>query len=90
MDAMPEGGHVTFALEQTPDAAVLKVRDTGSGVPPELHEKLFRPFFTTKTRGTGLGLSICKKILDAHEGSIRISSEPGRGTEVVLSLPQVS
>jgi signal transduction histidine kinase len=89
-DAMPQGGRITLNLEQTPDAEILKVADTGPGVPPDKREKLFRPFFTTKARGTGLGLSICKKIMDAHEGSIWIAREKRSGTEVVLSLPRVS
>jgi two-component system sensor kinase FixL len=89
-DAMPEGGQVILTLQRTPDADILKVRDTGPGVPLPLQKKLFRPFFTTKTRGTGLGLSICKKILDAHEGSIWINGEQRNGTEVVLSLPRIS
>jgi PAS domain S-box-containing protein len=88
LDAMPAGGEVKFGLKETPDAAVLQVQDTGVGVPTELHGRLFRPFFTTKTRGTGLGLSICKKIMDAHEGSIRIASHEGQGTKVVLTFPR--
>jgi PAS domain S-box-containing protein len=89
-DAMPQGGQVTLTLEQTAEADILKITDSGPGVPPHLVDKLFRPFFTTKTRGTGLGLSICKKIVDAHEGSIWIDSERRGGTEVVISLPRVT
>jgi len=88
VDAMPQGGQITFRLDERPDATTISVSDTGSGVPPDHQRKLFRPFFTTKTRGTGLGLSICKKIIDAHEGSIEVSSQVGRGTTVTLVLPR--
>lgn len=86
-DAMPSGGEVEFILGQTNEAASVTVRDNGPGVSPEVLRKLFRPFFTTKTRGTGLGLSICKKIVDAHEGSIHIESELGRGTRISMVFP---
>lgn len=86
-DAMPEGGQITFSLDETPDGDILRIKDTGPGVHPELRKKLFRPFFTTKTRGTGLGLSICKKIVDGHDGSIRISSDQKKGFQVELTFP---
>ena len=54
----------------------------------EVREKLFTPFFTTKEDGTGLGLVTSKKIIDAHNGQIRVDSEPGRGTRFSISLPQ--
>lgn len=90
VDAMPSGGKIRFKLDHTPDFARVSIEDTGAGVPPEFHTRLFRPFFTTKTRGTGLGLSICKKIVDAHEGTIQVSSEQGNGTEVTLSFPLIA
>ena len=54
----------------------------------DVREKLFTPFFTTKEDGTGLGLVTSKKIIDAHNGQIRVDSEPGRGTQFSISLPQ--
>jgi signal transduction histidine kinase len=66
---------------------VLEVVDNGVGISPEELERIFLPFFTTKPTGTGLGLAIVKKIVDLHAGEVRVTSEPGRGTRVVISLP---
>jgi two-component system sensor histidine kinase AtoS len=65
----------------------VEVRDTGEGIEEENLGKLFRPFFTTKTQGTGLGLAIAQKIVEDHEGTITVSSEPGRGTVTAIELP---
>ncbi|MDD4101228.1 MAG: ATP-binding protein [Kiritimatiellae bacterium] len=67
------------------------VSDTGEGVPPELQEKIFKSFFTTKPRGkgTGLGLSITRAILSEHNGQIRLASEPGNGSTFSLLFPQM-
>ncbi len=66
---------------------VFRVADTGPGVPEELREKLFEPYFTTKSSGTGLGLAICRRIVEAHGGVIELeSSRPGR-TVFRLKLP---
>jgi signal transduction histidine kinase len=65
----------------------VRVRDNGSGIPADKIDRIFNPFFTTKEKGTGLGMAICKKIVEAHEGSIDVVSEAGRGTELVVSLP---
>jgi PAS domain S-box-containing protein len=69
--------------------AELSVADTGTGIPPEAQAKLFEPFFTTKDpgKGTGLGLSIAYAILQQHEGTIRVASEPGRGSTFTLLIP---
>ena len=88
VEAMSEGGEICYTFGQGPGFATIIVADKGCGIPPEFQDQLFRPFFTTKTRGTGLGLPICKKIMDAHAGSITISSEVDRGTEVTLRFPK--
>lgn len=68
-------------------AVVIDVVDDGPGVPPDLSDRIFNPFFTTKTTGTGLGLPIVRKIVDAHDGRIDLTSEPGRGTRFRITLP---
>ncbi len=66
---------------------IVEVTDTGPGVPPELTDKIFSAFFTTKPQGSGLGLAIVRKIVDAHDGRIDLTSRPGAGTTFRVSLP---
>jgi len=66
---------------------VVTVADTGPGVEPEELRTLFQPFRTTKEGGLGIGLFQCKRILEAHRGTIHIESEVGRGTSVRIELP---
>jgi len=68
-------------------AVVIDVIDDGPGVSTELSDKIFNPFFTTKTTGSGLGLPIVRKIVDAHDGRIDLSSTPGQGTRFRVTLP---
>jgi signal transduction histidine kinase len=69
------------------DCVEVAVSDTGKGIPPDDHKKIFQPFFTTKHRGTGLGLPICQRIVEQHGGFIYIESELGKGTTVTVRLP---
>ncbi len=69
--------------------AVVRVRDTGPGIPREHLDKLFHPFFTTKTHGSGVGLSMAKKIVDSHRGLIDVASRVGEGTTFTVRLPMV-
>ena len=63
------------------------VRDSGPGIPADVRERIFTPFFTTKARGTGLGLPTAKRIVEAHGGSIAVRCPPGGGTTVEVALP---
>ena len=65
----------------------ISVADTGSGLPPEAAENLFRPFFTTKAHGMGVGLSICRTIVESHGGYIRTEPNVGGGTVFRFTLP---
>jgi signal transduction histidine kinase len=77
-----------FAGIQPPTPAVLvEVADDGPGVPADLTDRIFNPFFTTKVTGTGLGLAIVRKIVDAHDGRIDVSSSPEAGTRFRVTLP---
>jgi signal transduction histidine kinase len=68
----------------------ITVEDTGAGIPPEVLPRVFEPLFSTKSFGTGLGLATVKQIVEQHGGNIRISSEPKKGTRVVIQLPLAS
>ncbi len=66
---------------------VIRIEDNGAGIAEEDMERVFEPFFTRKSKGTGLGLTICKELIDLHNGKIRIESESGKGTSIIVSLP---
>jgi signal transduction histidine kinase len=68
-------------------SATVRLRDNGAGISPQKMERIFNPFFTTKDAGTGLGMAISKKIVEAHEGTIEVSSQVGQGTEFRVALP---
>lgn len=98
----PEGGLLKVALRRSPQgsapacedngfsaagAVEVQISDTGHGIEPELLERVFNPFFTTRPKGTGLGLAIVHKIVEAHRGTLDVESEPGRGTTFTFMLP---
>ncbi len=102
-EAMPHGGGISvrtgfvnsveseaFGLKDAPDGIVrVSVQDTGIGMTPEVKEKLFQPFFSTKTdtQAAGLGLSLVSRIVDQHKGAVRVESQVGRGSTVSLYFP---
>ncbi len=93
MDAMPGGGTLHIELAQRGDQNIVTFTDTGQGMPPEVLEKIFEPFYTTKTSdgekrgGTGLGLATSSDIVRSHGGHLGVESAPERGTRFVLRLP---
>ncbi|MGQ0763551.1 MAG: hybrid sensor histidine kinase/response regulator [Acidobacteriota bacterium] len=88
VDAMPEGGRLTLSAAEVNGAIELAVRDTGTGMSPEVRSRVFDPFFTTKGKaGMGLGLAVCYGIIQRHGGVIEIESEPGQGTTFLIKLP---
>jgi len=86
-DAMPNGGILRISIMESGGSVNLAFEDSGEGIQPDNLPKLFAPYFTTKNRGIGLGLAIAKRVIESHKGSIDISSTPGRGTCVRVSLP---
>lgn len=88
LQAMPDGGRIHIRTRAVGGHSVeLSVTDTGMGIPQEKLERIFVPFFTTKTKGTGLGLSVVQKIVENHGGHIEVTSEVGVGTTFRITLP---
>jgi PAS domain S-box-containing protein len=87
--AMPDGGMLRIALAPADEIVQLTIADTGHGIPREAIQRIFEPFFTTKEfgKGTGLGLTVVKDIVEEHQGSITVKSEPGAGTAFTILLP---
>ncbi|HEY1600240.1 MAG TPA: ATP-binding protein, partial [Pirellulales bacterium] len=85
--AMPAGGQLVVSTEATPRGVALHLIDTGGGMDERTRSKVFQAFYSTKSGGSGLGLPIARKIVEAHGGSIRVESEPGRGTQFTMELP---
>ncbi len=87
MDAMPEGGKLTIASKQWSDNVEFTFTDTGSGISKEIIDKIWVPLFTTKAKGMGLGLAICKRMVEAHGGSVFAKSKVGTGTTFTIKIP---
>ena len=85
--AMQGKGRIRVVVSVEDATCRISFADTGPGIPPAVREKLFTPFFTTKSRGTGLGLPTVKRLVDAHGGEVTVDCPPGGGTTVVVSLP---
>jgi signal transduction histidine kinase len=88
IQAMPDGGTVTIEATHENGMALISVKDTGSGIPEEDKNKIFKPLFTTKSKGQGFGLSVCKRLVEAHsDGSIAFESEVGKGSKFTVKVP---
>jgi len=90
-EAMPHGGRLEIATEFDPrtEQGIVRVKDTGSGIPADVVPRIFDPFFTTKEdqNRTGLGLAVAQGIVEQHAGEIAVASSPGQGTEFRVALP---
>jgi signal transduction histidine kinase len=75
-------GHLAIAIYQKDRHVIVEISDTGSGIPPEIQDKIWLPFFTTKPigEGSGLGLDIVRSIIDKHQGRVELASQPGHTT----------
>jgi PAS domain S-box-containing protein len=87
IEAMPNGGKIIMIIEEEMGNLVIKITDTGLGIPEEKINNLFRPFQSTKASGMGLGLTYCKNTVEAHGGSISVKSEQGKGTTFTINIP---
>jgi len=87
LQATPPDGRVEVEVAASEAGARVTVRNTGSGIPLDIRERIFQPFFTTKATGTGLGLAIARQIVDAHRGRIEVVSDGVSETTFVVELP---
>ncbi len=85
--AMTEDGELMIKTERLGKDAVIRISDTGSGIAKDKLERIFDVFYSSKSNGTGLGLPIARKIIEGHGGTIKVNSEPGKGTSFAISLP---
>jgi two-component system, NtrC family, sensor histidine kinase HydH len=92
IQAMPHGGHLTVSTHPGPrgQGGQIRFQDDGEGIEPEALNKILNPFFTTKEKGSGLGLPIVKSIIEAHQGSLEISSAGGDGTSITMTIPALT
>ncbi len=88
-EAMPRGGTLSVRTSQEDSRVLIRIHDTGTGIPEEIRGKIFEAFFTTKqkVKGVGLGLSVCYGIIKDHGGDIKVESQEGKGTTFAISLP---
>jgi PAS domain S-box-containing protein len=89
IEAMPQGGTLKISCNTADEGVVVAVEDSGVGIAPEEHSRIFSPYYTTKAKGTGLGLSGARRIVRSHGGEIDFESEAGHGTKFFIHLPMV-
>jgi two-component system NtrC family sensor kinase len=87
VEAMPDGGELRVCTQQSNGAIRVNFTDTGGGIPPEIVDHIFEPFFSTKAKGTGLGLAVSHQIVTGHGGSLEATSIPGQGSTFTVQLP---
>ena len=87
MQAMKENGRLEVIIQEIENQAVISLKDNGPGIPLELQQQIFDPFYTTRTQGTGLGLAVVKAVATAHGGDVKLVSTPGKGSIFNIVLP---
>ncbi|MCA8950458.1 MAG: two-component sensor histidine kinase [Planctomycetes bacterium] len=86
-DATPAGGQIMVSTTPDDGHVLVRVTDTGAGIAPELHERVFEPYVSTKKSGTGLGLATVRRVVAEHGGTLTMESEVGKGTQFTMRLP---
>ena len=87
LEATETGDRIVLATGSQDEQVWFSIQDTGKGMTPEVKEKIFHPFFTTKDKGTGLGLAVIHKIITDHNGTIEVETAPGEGSTFTIRLP---
>jgi signal transduction histidine kinase len=88
MQAIESSGTLSIKTRCENHHVVVRIVDTGKGIPSAQLERVFRPFYTTKHKGTGLGMTVSRRIVEQHKGTIKIESQAGKGTAVIITLPE--
>jgi signal transduction histidine kinase len=89
VDAMDAGGELLLRLTESDTEALIEVIDTGAGIDPEIQEKVFEIYYSTKKTGSGIGLPMTRRLIQEHGGSIELHSEAGKGTRFAIHLPSL-
>lgn len=87
--AMSQGGELSVRLTEDPRSAILKIEDHGEGIPPEIRDRIFDLYFTTKREGSGIGLAMTYRIVQLHHGHLDVESKLGKGTTFTLRIPSI-
>ena len=90
IQSMPDGGVISIEAENLDGKIVVRVTDSGTGIPEEISENLFKPLSTTKPKGVGMGLAVCKKIMELHKGDIKVDTKVREGASFVIEMPEIS
>lgn len=86
-EASQQGGQIVLETGKWENAVFFAVTDQGKGIPPELLDKVFMPYFSTKQGGVGIGMAVVRRIVEAHRGKVQIQSRVGHGTRVIIQIP---
>ncbi len=87
LESMPDGGSVFLEAGRRNHDLFVVIRDTGTGIPPDIVKKIFLPFYTTKDKGVGMGLALAHKVITSHGGRIEVESKVGQGTTFTVIVP---
>ena len=87
VQAMPNGGELIVQTQKRKGKIQVIIIDSGLGIPEAVKPKLFTPLFTTKSKGQGFGLAVCKRVIEAHGGTITFESQEGKGAKFIVELP---
>ncbi|MBI3815109.1 MAG: hypothetical protein HY279_11700, partial [Nitrospinae bacterium] len=87
IEAMSDGGDLTITTVSLDGIVLIEFTDTGVGIPPDIQDKIFDPYFTTKESGSGLGLTLCSKVISDHGGQMKVISRENEGTTIMITLP---
>jgi signal transduction histidine kinase len=88
LDACREKGNIFISLSQKKKKINIIIKDTGVGMDKETLSSIFNLFFTKKDGGVGVGMAVAKRIIEAHNGDIKVNSRPGRGSKFIITLPR--